>query len=126
MFQEQVEFKDLGLVVTDEQQRFGVKQRRSLLEKGKSVDFLMMSATPIPRTYAHFIYGDLDISNIHTMPAGRKPVITKYIPSKSMASILKDILDGIQMEKDNVMLCVLPLKTMKIRICAVLLPSIKV
>lgn len=99
LFQEQVEFKDLGLVVTDEQQRFGVKQRRSLLEKGKSVDFLMMSATPIPRTYAHFIYGDLDISNIHTMPAGRKPVITKYIPSKSMASILKDILDGIQIEK---------------------------
>lgn len=99
LFQEQVMFKNLGLVVTDEQQRFGVKQRRSLLEKGKNVDFLMMSATPIPRTYAHFIYGDLNISNIHTMPAGRKPVITKYIPSKSMASILKNILDGIQIEK---------------------------
>lgn len=98
LFQEQVHFHDLGLVVADEQQRFGVRQRRALLEKGKSVDFLMMSATPIPRTYAHFIYGDLDISNVHTMPEGRQPVQTQYIHSNSMSSILKDILDGIQIE----------------------------
>ncbi len=84
LFQESVSFAKLGLVVTDEQQRFGVRQRRSLLEKGSQVDFLMMSATPIPRTYAHFIYGNMDISNIKTMPQGREPVETHYVKTTSM------------------------------------------
>ncbi len=105
LFQESVQFLNLGLVVVDEQQRFGVKQRRALLEKGKSVDFLMMSATPIPRTYAHFIYGNMDISNIHTMPNGRKPVITKYIPGISMKPILQDILDGIEEGRQCYVVC---------------------
>lgn len=105
LFQEQVHFANLGLVIADEQQRFGVKQRRALLEKGKNVDFLMMSATPIPRTYANFLYGDLDISNIHTMPAGRKPVVTKYIASQSMAPILSDILKGIQEKRQCYVVC---------------------
>lgn len=96
LFQEAVTFSNLGLVIADEQQRFGVRQRRSLLEKGKNVDFLMMSATPIPRTYAHFIYGNMEISNIHTLPKGRKPVITKFVESNSMKPILKDVLDGIE------------------------------
>ena len=96
LFQEAVTFSNLGLVIADEQQRFGVRQRRSLLEKGKNVDFLMMSATPIPRTYAHFIYGNMEISNIHTLPKGRKPVITKFVESNSMKPILKEVLEGIE------------------------------
>ena len=56
----------------------------------------MMSATPIPRTYAHFIYGNMEISNIHTLPKGRKPVITKFVESNSMKPILKEVLDGIE------------------------------
>lgn len=99
LFQEKVEFKNLGLVVTDEQQRFGVMQRRSLLEKGEKADFLMMSATPIPRTYAHFLYGDIALSEIHTMPPGRKPVETHYVPGTSMKPILKRVLQAIQKEK---------------------------
>ena len=96
LFQEAVSFKDLGFVIVDEQQRFGVRQRRSLLEKGKAVDLLMMSATPIPRTAAHFLFGDLDVSNIKTMPPGRKPVQTKYIPGSSMKPILKEILQEVK------------------------------
>lgn len=96
LFQEQVHMKNLGFVVVDEQQRFGVKQRRALLEKGKNVDFVMMSATPIPRTYAHFIYGDMDISNIYSVPEGRKPIITKYIKTSSMKPVLSIVLDQIQ------------------------------
>lgn len=95
LFQEKVNFDDLGLVVADEQQRFGVNQRRSLLEKGKNVDFLMMSATPIPRTYAHFLYGDIQLSAIRTMPPGRRPVRTHYVPGSSMKTFLKQVLAGI-------------------------------
>lgn len=105
LFQESVVFHNLGLVIADEQQRFGVKQRRSLLEKGKCVDFLMMSATPIPRTYAHFLYGDMDISSIHTMPKGRKPVVTKYIQTSSMKPVLKDVLHFIEEGRQCYVVC---------------------
>lgn len=105
LFQESVSFHNLGLVVADEQQRFGVKQRRSLLEKGNKVDFLMMSATPIPRTYAHFIYGNMDISNIHTMPKGRQPVFTKYVPGTTMKPVLKEILAGIEEGRQCYVVC---------------------
>ena len=96
LFQDPVEFADLGLVVADEQQRFGVSQRRQLLEKGKGADFLMMSATPIPRTYAHFLYGDIALSAVKTMPAGRKPVETRYGRGQSMKPVLKDVLQGLK------------------------------
>ncbi len=105
LFQEGVEFKKLGLVIADEQQRFGVKQRKALLEKGKNVDFLMMSATPIPRTYAHFLYGDMDISSIHTMPKGRKPVETKYFKTSSMKPCLKQVLDFIKEGRQCYVVC---------------------
>ncbi len=74
---ENVDFKDLGLVITDEQHRFGVNQRQALSEKGINPDVLVMTATPIPRTLAVILYGDLDISVIDEPPPGRKPVITK-------------------------------------------------
>lgn len=105
LFQEGVTFHKLGLVIADEQQRFGVKQRKALLEKGRNVDFLMMSATPIPRTYAHFLYGDMDISSIHTMPKGRKPVETKYFKTSSMKPCLKQVLDFIEEGRQCYVVC---------------------
>lgn len=105
LFQEAVYFSNLGLVITDEQQRFGVRQRRALLEKGSSVDFLMMSATPIPRTYAHFIYGNMDISNIRTMPPNRYPVETKYVPGKSMKPVVKEITAGLDEGRQCYVVC---------------------
>lgn len=74
---ETVRFKDLGLVITDEQHRFGVNQRQLLTAKGKNPDVLVMTATPIPRTLAVVLYGDLDISVIDELPPGRQPIITK-------------------------------------------------
>lgn len=77
-----VKFLKLGLVVTDEQHRFGVNQRNLLSDKGKNPDVLVMTATPIPRSLAHILYGDLDMSVIDEMPPGRKPIITKSVDSK--------------------------------------------
>lgn len=88
LFQEKVVYQNLGLVITDEQHRFGVNQRKALKEKGKQVDFMVMSATPIPRTLAISLYGDMDVSTIKTMPSGRKPVITEVYKTHSMKPIL--------------------------------------
>ncbi|MDD2585346.1 MAG: ATP-dependent DNA helicase RecG [Syntrophomonadaceae bacterium] len=79
LIQETVKFSDLGLVVIDEQHRFGVRQRAMLTEKGTMPDILVMTATPIPRTLALTVYGKLDLSIIDELPPGRKPVITRYI-----------------------------------------------
>lgn len=76
LFTQDVEYKDLGLVIVDEQHRFGVNQRLSLIEKGKNPDLLLMTATPIPRTLCLTAFGDLDVSMIKTMPLGRKPIET--------------------------------------------------
>lgn len=75
-----VEFNALGIVITDEQHRFGVRQRAVLGSKGRSPDVLIMSATPIPRTLSLILYGDLDVSRLHELPKGRKPVATRYVP----------------------------------------------
>ena len=88
LIQEEVVYKNLGLVITDEQHRFGVLQRTSLQNKGIMPDVLYMSATPIPRTYAFTLYGDMDISTIRTLPKGRKPIKT-YLKSYSE---IKDVL----------------------------------
>ena len=79
LLQDDVTFQDLGLVVTDEQHRFGVRQRRILTEKAAGVNVLVMSATPIPRTLASTVFGDMDFSTIRTMPASRRPVITRGV-----------------------------------------------
>lgn len=79
VIQKDVEFKRLGMVITDEQHRFGVKQREDLIKKGQYPDVLVMSATPIPRTVAMVLYSDLDISIIDTMPAGRQKVETYVV-----------------------------------------------
>jgi ATP-dependent DNA helicase RecG len=91
LFQEGVEFKDLGLVVVDEQHRFGVEQRTALSGKGKGVDLLAMTATPIPRTLMLAAYGDMDHSRLTEKPAGRKPVTTRAIPSSRLDEVIAGI-----------------------------------
>lgn len=88
LISEDVKYNNLGLVITDEQHRFGVNQRANLKNKGVMPDVLYMSATPIPRTYAITLFGDMDISLIKTKPSGRKPVIT-YLKKESE---IKDVL----------------------------------
>jgi ATP-dependent DNA helicase RecG len=89
LIQEDVTYSNLGLVVTDEQHRFGVNQRSNLKNKGIKPDVLYMSATPIPRTYALTIYGDMDVSIIKEMPKGRLPVKTKVFDTKHMNDVYK-------------------------------------
>jgi ATP-dependent DNA helicase RecG len=88
IFQEGVEFKDLGLAVIDEQHRFGVHQRLQLSSKGTGTDVLVMTATPIPRTLALTAYGDMDVSKIDEKPPGRKPVDTRLIPVDKIDSMI--------------------------------------
>ncbi len=100
IIEDNVIFKNLGLVVTDEQHRFGVKQRTKIAEKGQNVDVLVMTATPIPRTLALILYGDLDISIIDELPPNRKKIET-YAVNKKMtqrvnAFIEKQIKEGRQ------------------------------
>ncbi len=87
LIQEEVEYNNLGLVITDEQHRFGVNQRSNLKNKGIRPDVLYMSATPIPRTYALTIYGDMDVSIIKEMPKGRLPVKTKVFKTSEMKKV---------------------------------------
>lgn len=105
IIQEAVTYKNLGFVIADEQQRFGVQQRRALREKGEKVDFLLMSATPIPRTLASTLYGDMDISTIETMPAGRKPVQTHLIKENSFRSVLPDVMNLLQEGRQLYVIC---------------------
>lgn len=79
LIEDNIEFKNLGLVITDEQHRFGVKQRMRIGNKGQAVETLVMTATPIPRTLAIMLYGDLDLSIIDEMPPGRSPVKTNVV-----------------------------------------------
>ena len=88
LFTDNVKYNNLGLVITDEQHRFGVNQRSSLKNKGITPDILYMIATPIPRTYALTLYGDMDVSNIKTMPNGRKEVITLLRKNSEMKDVL--------------------------------------
>lgn len=86
IIQSGVEFNNLGLVITDEQHRFGVNQRMALASKGENPDIMVMTATPIPRTLAVVVYGDLDISIVDEMPPGRKEIITKATDAKGRAN----------------------------------------
>lgn len=89
LIQENVKHKKLGLVITDEQHRFGVNQRDTFKSKGISPDVLSMSATPIPRTYALTIYGDTDVSSIKSKPKGRKEIITVFKKEKDITDVLE-------------------------------------
>jgi len=91
LFQDAVEFKDLGLVIIDEQHRFGVHDRLKLTEKGHKPDLLVMTATPIPRTLALTAYADLDVSKLDEKPAGRRPIETRILPLQR----LDDVIEGV-------------------------------
>ena len=100
IIEENVQFKNLGLVVTDEQHRFGVKQRAKIAQKGKNPDVLVMTATPIPRTLALILYGDLDISIIDELPPNRKKIetfaVNKNMTERVNAFIEKQVKEGHQ------------------------------
>ncbi|MED4202620.1 ATP-dependent DNA helicase RecG [Neobacillus mesonae] len=88
LIQDEVSFQRLGLVITDEQHRFGVEQRRVLREKGESPDVLFMTATPIPRTLAITVFGEMDVSIIDEMPAGRKTIETYWAKPEMLERVL--------------------------------------
>lgn len=96
LLNDELVYNNLGLVITDEQHRFGVNQRQTLQEKGKDVDVLYMSATPIPRTLALTIYGDMDITEIRSKPGGRKEIITKIFKNSKLKNVLEKMLDEIK------------------------------
>ncbi len=87
LLEEDVQFKNLGLAIVDEQHRFGVEQRQALMEKGSHPDVLVMTATPIPRTLALTVYGDLDVSIIDELPPGRKPIVTKHVGDERVEQV---------------------------------------
>ena len=93
---EDVKFNNLGLVITDEQHRFGVNQRKIIQNKGKKTDILYMSATPIPRTYALFLYGDMDLSMIESKPSGRRDIVTKVKKESEIRDVLEAILNELK------------------------------
>jgi len=100
LIQDSVDFKNLGLIVIDEQHRFGVNQRKAMREKGDNPDVLAMTATPIPRTLAITTYGDMDVSRIDQLPAGRKKIETYWIRSQKIEQmyqfVTKELADGAQ------------------------------
>ena len=107
LIQDDVTFNKLGLSVIDEQHRFGVKQRESLISKGTETDTIVMTATPIPRTLSHSVYGDLDFASIDEMPPGRNPVRTLVIPEEKTTE-LYDFLKT-ELRKKNQAFIVYPL-----------------
>ena len=107
LFQDEVEFADLGLVIIDEQHRFGVRDRLRLSQKGARPDILVMTATPIPRTLALTAYGDMDISILDEKPAGRKPIETRIVPIEKMQNVVEGL--GRAIEKGEQIYWVCPL-----------------
>jgi len=105
-----IDFKDLGLVIIDEQHRFGTKQRMKLVRKEskrlkKTPHYLSMTATPIPRTLALTIYGDLDLSVIDEMPPGRKKVITKIVSEKKRDEVYEEIRKKLEEGRQLYVIC---------------------
>ena len=105
IFQEKVEFKNLEYVVIDEQHKFGVAQRLNLIEKGKNTDTLIMTATPIPRTLALTIYGDMDISTIKEKPKNRKEIITTSLQKERFNDLIARIKEKIKENEKIYWIC---------------------
>lgn len=99
LFQKDIEYQNLGIVIADEEHRFGVKQRVLIKNKGYDVNYLKMSATPIPRSLAISAYGDTDISIIKTMPKNRKPVVTKYVDNEHKRDVINHMKEQIKLGK---------------------------
>ncbi|MDB5037529.1 MAG: recG [Bacteriovoracaceae bacterium] len=126
LFEDYVQFKNLGLVIVDEQHRFGVRQRAALMSKGTKPDVLVMTATPIPRTLALTLYGDLELSVIDELPPGRKPVVTKVYLEKQRSQL--ETLIRKQLEKSSQAYIVFPLiedsEELKLKSIEAMLPGI--
>ena len=98
-------FKKLGLVITDEQHRFGVEQRRVLREKGENPDVLFMTATPIPRTLAITAFGEMDVSIIDELPAGRKKIETHWMKKEQLYKLIVRLKDRTLQRKTSYIIC---------------------
>ena len=105
VFQKAVEYRRLALVITDEQHRFGVAQRAALAEKGGVPHKLVMSATPIPRTLALLVYGDLDVSVLDVMPSGRKPIKTYAVTGGGRPRVMKFVAEELQKGRQGYIVC---------------------
>lgn len=127
LFEDTTKFKRLGLVIVDEQHRFGVRQRASLISKGQSPDVLVMTATPIPRTLALTLYGDLDLSIIDELPPGRKPIQTKVFTERQRKTV--EGLVRSELEKGHQAYVVYPLieesEALDLKSVAEMLPHLK-
>ncbi|MDW0109266.1 ATP-dependent DNA helicase RecG [Sporosarcina aquimarina] len=105
LIQPDVNFHRLGLVITDEQHRFGVEQRRVLRDKGESPDVLFMTATPIPRTLAITVFGEMDVSILDEMPAGRKEIETHWLKEDSLGPVLRRMEKELQAGRQAYVIC---------------------
>lgn len=105
LIQDEVSFRSLGLAITDEQHRFGVAQRRTLTGKGPSPDVLYMTATPIPRTLAISLFGDMDVSTIDEMPAGRQPIETYWAKHSMFSRVLDFVAKELQRGRQAYVIC---------------------
>lgn len=116
LIQEDVEFKELGLVITDEQHRFGVRQRAKLQSKGTTPDVLVMTATPIPRTMALTVYGDLDVSLIRELPPGRKTIKTYAVGSDMRQRVYNFIIKEVTSGRQAYIVCPLVEESEKLEV----------
>ncbi|TDM07122.1 ATP-dependent DNA helicase RecG [Macrococcus lamae] len=105
LIQDEVLFQRLGLVITDEQHRFGVNQRKRLREKGAEANVLFMTATPIPRTLAISVFGEMDVTTIREMPKGRKPIITSWAKHEEMQIIYGKTLEELNKGRQAYVIC---------------------
>jgi ATP-dependent DNA helicase RecG len=119
LLEDNVEFKNLGMVVTDEQHRFGVMQRSKIFNKGSNVDILVMTATPIPRTLGLYLYGDLDVSIIDELPPTRKKVDTYFTDMKSSNKVYEFTLKEIQNGRQAYVVCPLVDENEKLQLSSV-------
>jgi len=105
LIQDDVKFNNVGLVITDEQHRFGVNQRQLLREKGAMTNVLFMTATPIPRTLAISVFGEMDVSSIKQLPKGRKPIITSWSKHEAYESVLNQMTSELRKGRQAYVIC---------------------
>jgi len=118
LIQEEVNFSNLAMVVIDEQHRFGVQQREALLSKGRTPDLLVMTATPIPRSLALTLYGDLEVSVIDELPAGRKPIVTRIRQTSGRPKVYQFIREQVGQGRQAFIVCPLIQESEKLQLVA--------